>query len=67
MLNIINNHPIYWNNYFIWSDIEPKIIIYKNGINFGLNRTMIEDYNKLINEAVNISICNTDYFMKSFK
>lgn len=66
MANLINNDPIYWNNYFIWSDIEPKIIMYKNGINFGLNRNMIKDYNKLINEAVNVSIQNTDYFVSNY-
>ena len=66
MDNLINNHPVYWNNYFIWSDIEPKIIMYKNSINFGLNRTIIEDYNKLINEAVNVSIQNTDYFVSNY-
>jgi len=66
MTNLINNNPIYWNNYFIWFDIEPKIIMYKNGINFGLNKNMIEDYNKLINEAVNVSIQNTDFFVSNY-
>ena len=67
MANLINNKPIYWNNYFIWSDIKPKIIMYKNGINFNTKGgTMIEDYNKLINEAVNVSIQNTDYFVSNY-
>jgi hypothetical protein len=66
-LNLINTVPAYWNNYFIWSNSQPKIIMYKNGINFGLNRNMIEDYNKLINEAVNVSIQNTDYFLHNYK
>ena len=68
MTNIINNKPIYWNNYFIY-DVKniPKIIMYKNGINFNTKGgTMIEDYNKLINEAVNISIQNTDYFVSNY-
>jgi hypothetical protein len=67
MANIINNKPNYWNNYFIWSDIKPKIIMYKNGINFNtIGGTLIEDYNKLIDEAVNISIQNTDYFVSNY-
>jgi hypothetical protein len=67
MTTLINNKPIYWNNYFIWSYIKPKIIMYKNGINFNTKGgTMIEDYNKLINEAVNVSILNTDYFVSNY-
>ena len=67
MIIKINNKPNYWNNYFIWSDIEPKIIMYKNGITFNTKGgTMIEDYNKLIDEAVNISIQNTDYFVSNY-
>ena len=65
MANIINNKPNYWNNYFIWSDIKPKIIMYKNGFNT-IGGTLIEDYNKLIDEAVNISIQNTDYFVSNY-
>jgi hypothetical protein len=66
MLNIINNSPEYWNNYFIWSNTEPTIIMYKNGINFGVNSNIIEDYNKLINEAVNTNLKNTDYFISNY-
>lgn len=66
--NIINNYPIYWNNYFIWKSPlkEPKIIIYKNGINFGVKNNIIDDYITLLYEAINISIKNTDYFMTTF-
>ena len=62
--NILNNYPVYWNNYFIWSGKEPKIIMYKNGVNYGLKNNMVEDYIRLVNEAVNKSIMNTNYFIK---
>ena len=61
--NIINNKPIYWNNYFIWKDKTPKVIMYKNGVNFGVKNHMIHDYIYLLYEAINTSIQNTDYFI----
>jgi hypothetical protein len=60
--NIINNYPIYWNNYFIWKNKTPKVIMYKNGVNFGIKNHMIDDYINLLYEAINASIQNTDYF-----
>jgi hypothetical protein len=68
MLNLINTFPIYWNNYFIYDiNNSPKIIMYKNGINFNTKGgAMIADYNKLICEAVNVSIQNTDYFVSNY-
>ena len=64
--NIINNNPIYWNNYFIWKDKTPKVIMYKNGVNFGVTNHMITDYNDLLYEAINTSIQNTDYFIINY-
>jgi len=64
--NIINNNPIYWNNYFIWKDKTPKVIMYKNGVNFGIKNHMITDYNNLLYEAINTSIQNTDYFIINY-
>ena len=66
IIDIINDKPIYWNNYFIWKDKIPKVIMYKNGVNFGLNKNMIKDYILLINEAINKSISNSDYFLKNY-
>jgi hypothetical protein len=41
--------------------------MYKNGINFNTKGgAMIADYNKLICEAVNVSIQNTDYFVSNY-
>lgn len=65
--NIINNFPIYWNNYFIWKDKTPKIIMYKNGINFNQSgRTIIQDYINLVIQALYASIENTNYFLEKY-
>lgn len=64
--DIINNNPIYWNNYFIWKNNTPRIIVYKNGVNFGVNKSIIEDYREIIDTAINTSIRNTNYFIKEF-
>jgi hypothetical protein len=60
---IINEQPLSWNNYFIWKDKQPKIIMYKNNINFNLN---VENYIHLLNEAINKSIINTNYFINNY-
>jgi SAM-dependent methyltransferase len=66
--NIINNYPVYWNNYFIFTDSKPNIIMYKNGVNFNKKKnTMVEDYIALVNRAVNESIQNTNYFIENYK
>ena len=67
MYNIVNNYPLYWNNYFIWKkDTIPKIIMYKNGINFRLGINRNKDYINLVNSAISQSINNTNYFMKHY-
>lgn len=64
--NLINNNPVYWNNYFIWKDKTPKVIMYKNGVNFGVKKHIIYDYIELLYEAINASIQNTDYFVINY-
>lgn len=64
-LNLINNYPVYWNNYFIWQDKTPKIVMYKNGVNFG-GRTIVQDYIEILKTAVRKSIENTNYFIKNY-
>lgn len=64
--NIINNNPIYWNNYFIWKDKTPKIVMYKNGINFGMKNDIVDDYIQILYQAINTSIKNTKYFINHF-
>jgi len=66
MFNIINNYPVYWNNYFIWDNKTPKIIMYKNGVNFGVKNHMIHDYINLLYKAIDISIKNTNYFFNNY-
>lgn len=68
MYNLINNYPVYWNNYFIYNSLnKPKVIMYKNGVNFNVkNITMIEEYLYLISRAVNESIENTNYFVSAY-
>ena len=69
LYNLINNYPVYWNNYFVYdSENSPKVIMYKNGVNFNINNdTMIEDYIALVSRAINESIENTNYFIKNYK
>jgi len=63
--NFINNYPVYWNNYFIFSSSKtPRVIMYKNGVNFNISN--VEEYIDLINKAINESIQNTNYFIQNF-
>ena len=68
MYNLINNYPVYWNNYFLFDSTNPpNVIMYKNGVNFNTNTvTMIEEYINLVNKAVNESIENTNYFISNY-
>lgn len=59
--NLVNNQPLHWNNYFFWKDKTPKIKMYKNGVNFHLT---IDNYIKLLNEAIDVSIKNAEFFRK---
>jgi SAM-dependent methyltransferase len=69
---LINNCPIYWNNYFVFNSGEsdtPKIIVYKNGVHFnikGNNQQMIQEYTELVVRAINESIQNTNYFFEKY-
>jgi predicted SAM-dependent methyltransferase len=66
LYNLINNYPVYWNNYFLY-DIKnkPTVIMYKNGVNFNtVGGMMVEEYVNLVSRAVNESIENTNYFIK---
>lgn len=59
----ILKNPYYWNNYFLWKE-EPKVIMYKNGVNFQMN---FENYTNLLKTSINTSIKNTDYFLKNYQ
>ena len=57
---LLNNYPVYWNNYYVWDDNKkPNIIVYRNDINMDI----IKDYGKLLNEATISSIENTTEFI----
>jgi len=52
-LHILNNYPLYWNNYYIWDENnKPNIIIYRNGINMDIKT----DYTYLLEKAITESI-----------
>ena len=64
LYNLINNYPVYWNNYFIFGVTKPTIIMYKNGVNFTLSN--VTNYIELVSRAVNESIENTNYFIRTY-
>ncbi len=59
---LLNNYSVYWNNYYFWDIIgkPPKIVVYRNDINFKIS----EDYERLINEAIQSSFRYTNQFIK---
>jgi hypothetical protein len=65
LYHLINNFPVYWNNYFVFFE-KPNVIMYKNGVNFGVNCNMIEEYIVLVIRAINESIQNTNYFVNHY-
>ncbi len=59
----IYNDPLNWNNYFIWHEKTPKVIMHKNGVNFNTdNINFVRDYTALLDKAVNTSFKNTQKF-----
>lgn len=67
LYNLINNYPVYWNNYFLYdSKTKPSIVMYKNGVNFGNKGSMVEEYIQLVVRAINESIKNTKYFIETY-
>jgi hypothetical protein len=68
LYNLINNYPVYWNNYFIFGAQSPTVIMYKNDVNFNCigSGTMVEEYIQIVSRAVNESIENTNYFIRTY-
>lgn len=67
LYNLINNYPVYWNNYVLFdTNTKPTIVMYKNGVNFGKNRNMKEEYIDLVIRAISESIENTNYFIRTY-
>jgi len=69
LYNLINNYPVYWNNYFLFGVTKPTVIMYKNGVNFNCtgSGTMAEEYIQIVSRAVNESIENTDCFIRTYR
>ena len=67
--NLINNYPVYWNNYFVFNgENKPNIIMYKNGVNFNTkNGDFIKEYINLVGRAINESLQNTNFFICNYK
>jgi hypothetical protein len=62
---LLNNYPVYWNNYYVWdiSNKKPNIVVYRNGINMNIQK----DYARLLNEALDSSIQYTNNFIELLK
>lgn len=59
-LSILNNFPLYWNNYYFWDENnKPNIIIYRNDINMDIKI----DYISLLKKAIEDSINYTSHFL----
>ena len=60
---IANTYPVYWNNYYLWDDLNnlPNVFVYKNGVNFVVQT----DYAPLLYEAIMSSFENTQHFINS--
>ena len=64
LIHILNNYSVYWNNYYIWDESNPpKIIVYRNEVNFNI----LTDYDILVAEAINKSIDYTNHFIQKIK
>ncbi len=62
-LNIANDYPIYWNNYYMWDEKNlPKCTIYKHGLNFDI----YTEYSTLIYKAILNSIEATNHFYRKY-
>jgi ubiquinone/menaquinone biosynthesis C-methylase UbiE len=69
LYDLINNYPVYWNNYFVFGVQKPTVIMYKNGVHFNCTSqgTMAEEYIQLVTRAINESIENTNYFIRTYR
>ena len=63
--DVLNNFPVYWNTYYVWTSItnKPKIVMYKNGVNI---HNLLDDYSKIINSMFETIIKSTNYFIKNY-
>ena len=61
----MSKDKLYWNNYYLWIEKsqEPKIVVYRNGVNFNI----VEDYKDLVVTAIKKSIASTTFHFFSEK
>lgn len=58
-IHLLNNYPVYWNNYYIWDEKnKPNIFVYRNDVNFKI----IKEYHLILNKAIDASMEYTDNF-----
>jgi hypothetical protein len=62
---LLNTSPLSWNNYFIWKDQTPKIVMHKVVVNIRSD-AFFEDYANLLQEAVNACARNSELFRERF-
>jgi hypothetical protein len=65
IINTLNTNPLHWNNYFIWKNNTPKIIMHKIVVNID-PYNLVEEYSKLLEDAVNTCFKNNEYFYNNF-
>ena len=66
-IHILNNYPLYWNNYYIWDENNPpNIIMYRNGIDFLFTKSeyITVTYTDLLQIGINESIKYTNHFLE---
>jgi hypothetical protein len=57
---LLNDYPIYWNNYYIWdAQHPPKIIVYRNDVNMKI----LTEYTTLLSKSLQANIEYTNYFI----
>jgi hypothetical protein len=62
--HLIHNYPVYWNNYFIFNSRDkPRVIMYKNGVDF----TLPAGYIDIVCRSIEESIANTNYFIETHR
>ena len=51
--DLLENGDLYWNNYYFWSETSPpKVVLYRNDIDFKI----MSDYFPLLEKAITKSI-----------
>lgn len=65
IVNLLNEEPFAWNNYFIWKNQTPSIIMHKVVVNISSDNFVV-DYVTLLQEAINTCMRNNAYFKEHY-